>query len=111
MKKLFCKYCFGFGFETDKFESEAEFKEFDTEFQEKIKKGILVFVKNVPGYYKGGRVFNLFGNKIGIGEKTIHGYDLYKCVKCEQQWRLNTPENAWRGFFKRDVDEKENEAN
>ena len=44
--------------------------------------------------------FWLFGI-IGIGtrRKATIGYDIWQCIRCGQKWKMDEPDNAWRGFF------------
>ena len=91
-----CETCFQK--EIRRFETEEEYN--DVMFQIRSRASIKFVCRkpdtfSVPKYY-------LFGF-LGIGKQgeDSKGYDLFKCVACNQYWEINAPDHSWRGFLRR----------
>ncbi len=71
------------------FENFHEFDEFDLILTKRLSKGIIKLVEDLPNE-----------------RRNSPNYTIYECQKCATRWYLSEPENAWRGFFLKEVTAK-----
>ena len=75
-----CTNCFTS--EIDSFKSQDDWLAFDLELKKKLSKGNLTATGHKSGQFKDN--FDYF----------------FECTHCHQKWRLNDPDNSWRGYLK-----------
>lgn len=93
-----CEKCFDR--EYFEFKDEFTFQTFYKDLKFKVKNGNI----SELGYWEGksGKPkFRILGFWIGEKEKWIPGYYKYRCNSCGQNWKFSFPENADRGYFKK----------
>lgn len=89
-----CDKCFQE--EIKSFQYQNEFDEFYKNLKYLIASGIIIKIRNSPGYYTEPK-YKILGIEFGID--SINEYIEYECSFCHQKWKLSIPENAWRGFL------------
>jgi hypothetical protein len=75
-----CNNCFTT--EINLFPSEKTWISFDLELTKKLSQGKMKFVKSIQDEH------------IIMG-----GYTIYECLSCGEKWKVNEPDNAFRGYF------------
>ena len=87
-----CPNCFEQ--EIPRFDSEAEFNEFEHILGLKRSLNEIGKFPDDPGKPK----FKIFGIAF-YGDTWKSGYTILQCNECKQRWKLSPPDYAWRGFF------------
>ena len=78
---VMCEECFQA--EISRFESQAEFEEFEYKLQKKYDRGKI-------------EVINIHDkNELSIFDSRLY----YRCTSCNENWIISIPDNAWRGYF------------